>query len=130
MYVREGLTELRNVVVAGGFLCCVASTGRLHRLHTVQAVCDGVMLSGTLASSISAHHSLGTCHVCLLGVMAEIGCWPTCLAAGAGAAAAANDAAGYFKYELLRRVVMEFVMPWVTLSLSARRHKAQKRKAI
>lgn len=50
--------------------------------------------------------------------------------AGAGAAAAANDAAGYFKYELLRRVVMEFVMPWVTLSLSARRHKAQKRKAM
>ena len=62
-----------------GFLCCVASTRRLHRLHTVQAVCDGVMLSGTLASSISAHHRLGTCHVCLLGVMAEIGCWPTCL---------------------------------------------------
>lgn len=46
--------------------------------------------------------------------------------AGAGAAAAANDAAGYFKYELLRRIAMEFVMPWVSLLLVTRRKAANK----
>lgn len=44
-----------------------------------------------------------------------------CLFAGAGAAAAANDAAGYFKFELLRRLVLEFAVPWVSLAVSARR---------
>lgn len=43
--------------------------------------------------------------------------------AGAGAAAAAKDAAGYFKYELLRRVALEFVLPWVSLLLAKRRNK-------
>lgn len=44
---------------------------------------------------------------------------------GAGAAAAANDAAAYFKFELLRRIAMEFVMPWVA-SLLARRQQTAK----
>jgi hypothetical protein len=46
--------------------------------------------------------------------------------AGAGAAAAAKDAAGYFKFELLRRVALEFVLPWVSLLLAERRKKAGK----
>lgn len=47
--------------------------------------------------------------------------------AGAGAAAAANDAAGYFRFELLRRLILEFVMPWVSLLLATRRKAAGKR---
>lgn len=46
--------------------------------------------------------------------------------AGAGAAAAAQDAAGYFKFELLRRVALEFVLPWVSLLLAKRRKNAGK----
>lgn len=43
--------------------------------------------------------------------------------AGAGAAAAAADAAGYFRLELLRRLAMEFVMPWTTWIIMAARQQ-------
>lgn len=45
---------------------------------------------------------------------------------GAGAAAAANDAAGYFRFELLRRIVLEFGMPWASLLLAQRRRARSK----
>lgn len=45
--------------------------------------------------------------------------------AGAGAAAAANDAAAYFRLELVRRVVMELAMPWITLWVNTKRRTAQ-----
>jgi hypothetical protein len=51
------------------------------------------------------------------------------LSTGAGAAAAANDAAAYFRLELLRRIAMEFVMPWVSTLFARRRQAATQRAA-
>lgn len=46
---------------------------------------------------------------------------------GAGAAAARADVAGFFRVELLRRILMEFLMPWITYWLSLNKVKRQLR---
>jgi hypothetical protein len=48
--------------------------------------------------------------------------------AGAGAAAAAADVAGYYQWELLRRLAMEVCLPWATLRYRARQQQQQQQQ--
>ena len=54
-------------------------------------------------------------------------CCCSCLGliAGAGAAAAAAEVGGFFKLEMLRRLAMEVVQPWIMSFVTADRFKHQ-----